>query len=623
MDEIIGSSNRIIEVDLGSRAVNYFQVTDEDRRMYLGGKGLGLKLLYDRLTPGIDPLGEDNYLAFMMGVLLGTGAPCSGRFAALTKSPLTGIMLSSSCGGPFGMAFKTAGYDGLLIRGASSEPVILDIDKDGVRFEDASGLWGKTTFETQDALRANKDDGVLAIGPAGENKVLYANIVSGHRFLGRGGMGAVMGSKNLKAIVAHGKAYAIVPKNRERFKAVSQKATGYINANRTTANLYRNFGTSANTRPCNQGGLIPVNNFRRGSDNRVDAVSGEVMSEKYQTEYDTCKPCTILCGHKGTYSDGSSHHIPEYESVQLLGPNLGIFDSDRITEWNDICCQMGMDTITAGATLAYVMEAGEKGLMQTALRFGSDAGISEMLVDIARRRGQGNELADGTRRLSERYGGKEFAIHVKGLEMAAYDPRGAWGQGLAYAVANRGACHLSAYLVALEILFHLLNPYKTYAKPEFTILFENAFCCVNSLHTCQFTSYAYTLESPLTKYTPDLILGLTMQYLPGIATKLVDFSIFAKLFTAVTGIEMTTREFLEAGGRIHVLERYMNTLEGISRKDDVLPERLLKEGREEDVHKRTVPLDKMLDKYYRLRGYNDNGIPTDATLKKLGIVAKA
>ena len=619
MNEIIGSSNRLIEVDLGSQTANYIHISDEDRRMYLGGKGLGLKLLFERLNPGIDPLGEDNYLAFMMGVLLGTGAPCSGRFAAVTKSPLTGIMLSSSCGGPFGMAFKTAGYDGLLITGASTGPVILDIDKDGVRFEDASALWGKTTFETQEALKNNKNAGILAIGPAGENKVLYANIASGHRFLGRGGMGAVMGSKNLKAIVAHGKAYTIVPKDPERFRAIAKKATRYINANAITAKLYRNYGTNANTRICNQAGLIPVNNFRRGSDKRAGAVSGETMQRKYNTEYDTCKPCTILCGHKGTYSDGSSRHIPEYESIQLLGPNLGIFDSDRITEWNDICGRMGMDTITAGATLSYVMEAGEKGLMQTVLQFGSDAGISETLMDIALRRGQGDELAGGTRRLSEKYGGKEFAIHVKGLEMAAYDPRGAWGQGLAYAVANRGACHLSAYMISLETLFQLLNPYKTNAKPEFTKLFENAYCCVNSLHTCQFTTYAYTLESPLTKYTPDPILGLMMQYLPRVAIQLVDFSMFAKLFAAVTGIDMSTRKFLEAGDRIHVLERYMNTREGITRKDDVLPERFLKEARQDDSQHRTVPLNQMLDKYYRLRGYDNNGIPTAATLRRLGI----
>ena len=204
--------------------------------------------------------------------------------------------------------------------------------------------------------------------------------------------------------------------------------------------------------------------------------------------------------------------------------------------------------------------------------------------------------------------------------MAAYDPRGAWGQGLSYAVANRGGCHLSAYLIALETYFGLLNPFKTYAKPQFTRLFESATCCVNSLHTCQFTMYAYTLESPLTRYTPDPILAVLMQYLPQVTTKLVDFTIYADLFEAVTGIKMTAGEFLEAGDRIHVLERYMNTREGISRKDDTLPARFLKEGRANDIHRKTVPLEKMLNQYYKIRGYDANGLPTPETLRKLNII---
>ena len=617
---LIGTSNRVLEVDLGSRQFKEFQVTDEDRRMYLGGKGLGLKLLFERLQPGIDPLGENNYLAFMMGVLMGTGAPCSGRFAAVTKSPLTGIMLASSCGGPFGMAYKTAGYDGLLITGKSDRPIYLEIDETSVKFQDASGLWGKNTFDTQEALVDSPGTGVLTIGPAGENKVLYANIATGHRFLGRGGMGAVMGAKHLKAIVAHGKAYKIVPRDNEKFQSINKKATQYINRNKYTGELYRNYGTNSNTNPCNEAGILPVNNFSRGSDPRAGEVSGQTMQQKYNTSYATCKPCTILCGHKGTHPDGSEHHIPEYESVNLLGPNLGIFDTDQITEWNDICCRMGMDTISAGATLSYVMEAGEKGLIATDLKFGSPDGISTTLMDIAQLRGAGSELAKGTRWLADKYGGKEFAINVKGLEMAAYDPRGAWGQGLSYAVANRGGCHLSAYLVALETYFGLLNPFKTYAKPQFTRLFESATCSVNSLHTCQFTMYAYNQESPLTRYTPDPILAVLMQYLPQVTTKLVDFTIYADFFEAVTGIKMTAGEFLEAGDRIHVLERYMNTREGISRKDDTLPVRFLKEGRGNDIHRKTVPLEKMLNKYYKLRGYDADGIPTPETLKKLDII---
>lgn len=619
INTIVGASNRILEIDLKSEQVKELQVPDNDRRLYLGGKGLGLKLLFERLQPGIDPLGEDNYLAFMMGVLMGTGAPCSGRFAALTKSPLTGIMLTSSCGGPFGMAYKTAGYDGLLISGKSAKPIYLEIDSQGVKFQDAAHLWGMDTVETQQALSSDRNIGVLAIGPAGENRVRYANIASGHRFLGRGGMGAVMGAKNLKAIVAHGGSYRILPNDPNKFKAVCKKATKYIKANKYTGDLYRNYGTNSNTRTCKEAGLMPINNFRRGSDARAEDISGQAMQKKYNTSFDTCKPCTILCGHKGTYPDGSEQHIPEYESVSLLGPNLGIFDTDPISEFNDICGRMGMDTISAGATLAWVMEAGGKGLVKTDLKFGSPGGIADQLRAIAHRRDQGDEFANGTRWLSQKYGGREFAIHVKGLEMAAYDPRGSWGQGLSYAVANRGACHLSASMMALETFFKYLNPFKTYAKAEFTKLFESAFCGVNSLHTCQFTAYAYTMESPLTKYTLDPVLAVMMQYLPQVATKLVDFSIYSDLFEAVSGIPMSSADFLKAGDRIHVLERHMNCREGISRKDDTLPDRFLKEGREEDLKKRTVPLEKMIDTYYRLRGYDTDGIPTVDTLKKLGI----
>ncbi len=468
--KIIGTGNRILEIDLKSEQVKELQVTDNDRKLYLGGKGLGLKLLFERLQPGIDPLGDANYLAFMMGVLMGTGAPCSGRFAALTKSPLTGIMLASSCGGPFGMAYKTAGYDGLLITGKSAQPIYLEIDSNGVKFQDGAHLWGKDTAETQELLGKTRKDGVLAIGPAGENRVRYANIASGQRFLGRGGMGAVMGAKNLKAIVAHGGTYRILPNDSNKFNALCKKATKYIKANKYTGDLFRNYGTSSNTRPCNEAGVIPVNNFRRGSDARAEDTSGQAIKKKYNTSFDTCQPCTILCGHKGTYPDGSEQHIPEYESVNLLGPNLGIFDTDRISEFNDICGKMGMDTISAGATLSWAMEAGGKRLIKTDLKFGSPEGIADQLINIAHRRDQGDEFANGTRWLSQKYGGQEFAIHVKGLEMAAYDPRGSWGQGLSYAVANRGACHLSASLMALEIFFKYLNPYKTYAKADTLIV---------------------------------------------------------------------------------------------------------------------------------------------------------
>ncbi len=619
MKQIIGTSNRVLNVDLNNQTFSEFMLTDAERLKYLGGKGMGLKILSERLPERIDPLDQHNILVFMMGPLMGTGAPCTGRFAALTKSPLTGIVVTSSCGGPFGLALKTAGYDGLVISGKAQAPVYLQISATGVRFKPAKGLWGLDTQAAQTELNLSKSDGALVIGPAGETLVRYANIATGHRFLGRGGMGAVMGSKNLKAVVARGRAYRIIAKMPAKFKKIARKANRYINANTYTAGWYRNFGTAANVNPCNEQGILPVNNFSSGSHPNAGDVSGETMQARYDTQFSTCKRCSIRCGHKRAAAAGGQQ-IPEYETVGLLGTNLGIFDTEQITRFNDRCGLLGLDTISTGATLAWVMEAGQKGLINTPLQFGRPEHVLDTIDRIAARKGQGDELANGTRWLSEKYGGKQFAMHVKGLEMAAYDPRGSWGQGLSYAVANRGGCHLSAYLIALEVYGRLLDPYKVLAKPQFVKYFENLTCCINAMHTCQFTMFAYTLEAPLTKYTPDPMLAFLMQYMPRLALALVDFSIYADLWTAVTGLKISRSAFLKAGERIHVLERYLNTREGISRKDDTLPPRLLNEGRAGDLKNRTVPLDRMLDKYYRTRGYDRNGIPTPQTLRKLEIL---
>jgi len=618
MKELYGPSNKVIEIDLSSRTVTVYTVKEEERKLYLGGKGLGMKLLSDRMKPGIDPMGEENILAVMPGVLMGTGAACSARFAAVTKSPLTGIFASSSCGGPFGMSLKTAGWDGLLIKGKSPKPVYLYITAEGAEFRDAEKLWGMDALSAQKQI-TDKNSNALVIGPAGENGVRFANIVTGERHIGRTGMGAVMGSKYLKAVVAKGGDFKILPKNQARFDKIKKKAASYIKSNPMTSQVYTAFGTPANTNLSNSAGILPVKNFSEGMHDEAYKISGENMKEVFHTKHHTCKPCSILCGKKGTFGD-KELPVPEFETVGLMGSNIGVFDPLRIAEWNRICSETGMDTISTGSTLAWVMEASEKGLVKSNLKFGSPEGVSEALHDIAYGRGFGKDMGEGVRALSQKYGGEDFAIHVKGLEMAAYDPRGAFGQGLSYAVANRGACHLSAYLVALEVYFNLLKPYTTKAKPEFVRFFESLTCCINSLHTCQFTMYAYTFEPPLTKYTPKTLLGFMMQNLPSIAVKLVDFSTYTSLWSAVTGIDISDAEFLKAGDRIHVLERYMNTREGISRKDDTLPPRLLKEGRKSDTNKRTVPLEKMLDKYYKIRGYDSNGIPTESTLKRLGIL---
>jgi aldehyde:ferredoxin oxidoreductase len=617
MNEIIGTSNRVLEVDLTRNKVDIYEVKPRERTQYLGGKGLGLKLLYDRLRPGIDPLGEENIVAFMPGVLMGTGAPCSGRFAALTKSPLTGIMTASSCGGPFGMNLKTAGWDGLLVRGKAAKPTFLLITAEGVELRDAGELWGLDTVATQSRLD-EKRAGLLVIGPAGENLVRFANLSSGDRFLGRGGMGAVLGSKNLKAIVAIGGSYKIRPVDQPAFEKLKEKATDYINRNRITSGLYRDYGTPANVALSLKGGILPVKNFSDGIHAQAMQISGEETKKNQGTSHHTCKPCTILCGKKGMFG-GQELPAPEYETVCLLGSNLGVFDIEKIAEWNRICGQMGMDTISAGGTLAWVMEAAQRRLVQSDLKFGSPDGVSQALLDIAHGNGFGAEIAQGTRWLSQKYGGTSFAMHVKGLEIAGYDPRGSFGHGLAYAVANRGGCHLSAFLVAQEVFFHLLRPYAVRSKADYVKFFESLNNCINSLQTCLFTLYAYLLEPPLTKYTPAPVLALLMQELPQVAIPLIDYTLYRDFWSAVTGIKMSRREYLEAGDRITVLERYMNTREGISRLHDTLPDRLLKEARQSDPQGHTVPLEKLRPKYYKKRGYDADGIPTPKTLKRLGI----
>ena len=621
MKELLGTSNRILEVDLNESKVDIYQVKPEERRLYLGGKGLGLKLLYDRLKPGTDPLGEENILVFMPGVFMGTGAPCSGRFAALTKSPLTGILVASSCGGSFGMNLKTAGWDGLLVRGKAARPSYLLITLEGVEFRDAAEIWGLDTVETQVKLD-EKRAGMLVIGPAGENLVRFANIASGDRFLGRGGMGAVMGSKNLKAIVALGGAYKITPLDQPAFDRLKKKAAAYINRNRFTGNLFRKYGTPANVRPCLKANILPVNNFSDGSHAEALKISGEETQKNHKTSHHTCKPCTILCGKKGTFG-GEELPSPEYETVTLLGSNLGVFDMGRIAEWNRICGRMGMDTISAGGTLAWVMEAAEKGLVRSDLKFGSPEGISQALLDIAYRKGFGGEMAQGSKALSETYGGTSFAMHVKGLEIAGYDPRGSFGLGLAYAVANRGGCHLSAYLVAQEVVLGLLRPHAVRGKADHVRFLESLNNCVNSLQTCLFTLFAYLLEPPLTKYTPAPLLRFLMQEMPQVAIPLIDYTLYRDLWSAVTGIKISRRDFLEAGDRITVLERYMNTREGISRVHDTLPDRFLREGRKSDPKAYTVPIEKLRSTYYKKRGYDRNGIPTPTTLKRLGIAVSS
>ena len=609
------TNNAVLEIDLSSGEIKKFPVSAADRKKYLGGHGLGLKFYSERIKPGMDPLSEENVLVINTGLYMNSNVPCSGRFSAVTKSPLTHITLSSSCGGPFGKALRTAGYECLIVKGKCKEPSILTIN-DSVEIKDGKKLWGTDTKEVQELLELQKDAGALVIGPAGENLVKYANAVSGHRFLGRGGIGAVLGSKNIKAIVAQGKKLKHEAADPVLFEKQKKRGRKYINRNLITSEEYRKYGTNSHVNKCNEHGILPVRNFSDGSHPDAHKVSGELYAKKFTKKYSTCKSCAILCGHMGEFN-GRMMQIPEYESTALLGPNLDIFDPEVIAKWNDSCGLLGLDTISTGSVLGWTMEATKKGLIDSELEFGKEDHIEQTIRDIAYRKGLGNDLAEGTRTLSEKYGGKDFAIQVKGMELAAYDPRGAWGQGLSYAVANRGGCHLSAPVFSIEGTLDLIKPNTTYAKAVYTDYFENMFAAINSMHGCSFTSYAYMLEPFVVKYTPRPLLKLVMSYTPHIALALMDISVYNLTFQSISGVKLSQKEMLKAGKRIHVLNRQLNTLEGIGKSDDTLPSRFLNEGRLSDSKNRTVPLDKMLKQYYRIKGYDKNGLPKKALLKKL------
>lgn len=343
------------------------------------------------------------------------------------------------------------------------------------------------------------------------------------------------------------------------------------------------------------------------------------MAERYKTTISSCIPCTVLCGHKGTYPDGKLRSIPEYETIGIWGGNIGNFDPDIVGLWNEQMNELGIDTISLGGTIAWAMEAAEKGIRPSSLRFGKTENLSSIIEDVAYRRGEGAELALGTKALSERYGGSDFAIQVKGLEMAAYDPRSAWGQGLGFAVTNRGGCHLGSYTIAMEAIYAYLPQYTSISKAEWVDFFENLFSAVNSLHTCLFSIFGYLLEPPIAKYTPKAILKLAMLFTPRLAQALLDWSALSGFVESITGRKCSPRDFYNAGKRALLLERAMNCSCGISAKDDSLPERFIKEKNTRHEVKSVVPLEKMKRKYYKIKGYDKNGIPLPKTLKKAGL----
>ncbi|MHA1273369.1 MAG: aldehyde ferredoxin oxidoreductase family protein [Promethearchaeota archaeon] len=595
---ILGLNKKILVIDLSTGEIKDKDLSEDLILNYIGGRGLGVKFLTDILPKNLDPLSKDNIMIFAAGPLTGTIAPTSGRFSLVTKSPLTNTIFHSNTGGFFGPYLKKCGYDGLIIKGKAKNPCSINIDGvERVRIDDASDLWGLTTSETVKKIikKEGQNTQILSIGPAGENLVLFASIMNqANRAFGRGGVGAVMGSKNLKAIVVKNGRVKLELKNKDRLKTLSTVSLDKIKLSPITSQGLYYFGTAALVKVINQFGMFPVNNFQKAYTEikTIDLVSGEQLREKYLEKEEGCYNCIIRCGRL-TNTGEQKGKGPEYESLWALGPLCGIFDLKTITHTNYLCNDLGLDTISTGSTIACAMELKEKGLLSnTDLNFGNASNLIKIVHDIVYKKGIGRELAEGSYRFASKYGGAQYAMQVKGMEIAAYDPRGAFGHALNYATSNRGACHLTGFMVALEVLGapKKINRFSALGKSDLLALKQNQSAVEDSLIVCKFVGYA------------------------------LEFEYQSRFLSAILDKEISVSDLILIGERIFNLERLFNIREGFTKKDDYLPKRFLEESLKEGPSKgRVVPLDNMLDEYYRVRGWNSEGVPTDETLERLSL----
>jgi len=604
-----GYVGRMLEVDLTRDNVAVIDLDWDVAMKFVGGRGYAVKLLFDLLRPGIDPLSEDNILIFMTGPLTGTRAPASGRFVVSSKSPLTNTVFDSHCGGAWGPELKRAGFDGVIIKGKSPRPVYLFVSHGKAEIRDASRMWGLETDATTDAIKRDiglDDVKVCCIGPAGENRVKFACIISErHRAAGRGGLGAVMGSKNLKAIAVKGTGEVTVA-NPKAFNEEAKKALEVLRGNPITGDSLGRYGTAFLVHLMNKAGVLPSYNFTRGFFEGAEDVCGERITETMLVKRTACYGCPIACARLIKYKIGEEvvSSGPEYESVWALGPNCGIWNVNVIVRANDLCNKLGLDTISMGNVIGFLMECHERGLLKglgevdLKLNFGNSDALLKLIVDTAYKRGLGALASEGVSRIAKTLGAEDMAAHVKGLELPAYDPRGAKGMALAYATSNRGGCHLRAYVVMSEILGvpRYIDPLSYEGKAELVKRLQDVSAVIDSLVMCKYTMLA---------------LFSTLAYEP---------THYARLLTTATGFYVDEEEFYKVGERIYNLERLFNIREGFGRPHDVLPLRFLREPlREGPAKGEVVDLTRLLDAYYMVRGWNYDGVPMDKKLRQLGL----
>ncbi|MHA1915504.1 MAG: aldehyde ferredoxin oxidoreductase family protein [Promethearchaeota archaeon] len=595
-----GMNNQFLELDLKTEKFTVKPLDNNMLEYYLGGRGLGIKLFTDAIPRGINPLAIGNKLIFAIGPITGSIAPTSGRFSLVTKSPLTNTIFHSNSGGYWGPILKKCGYDSLIIsgklNGESKGYVVID-GTDNVEIKDASTLWGLKTSSVVEKLKEleGSNSQILCIGPAGENLVKISSIMNqAHRAFGRGGVGAIMGSKNLKAIVVKNGTKKFPVKNKDHMKKLNTIAIDKIKVVPTTSQGLALLGTAALIKVINLFGMLPVRNFQSAFTNspKIDLISGEQLRDKYLVKNEGCYNCIIKCGRL-TDTGEMSGKGPEYESLWALGPMMGIFDLKEITHANYLCNDYGLDTISTGSTIACAMELQQNDILKNdSLKFGNKESLCTMIKSIALREGVGNELAGGSLQLSKKYGSIDYAMQVKGMEIPAYDPRGAFGHALNYAVSSRGACHLTGFLAALEILGapKLVDRFSVNGKSDLLYLKQNQSAAEDSLVVCKFAGYA------------------------------IGFEFQARFLSTILDKKISGKDLITIGERIFNLERLFNIREGFTKEDDTLPTRFLEKPLEEGASKgKTVPLQQLVSDYYKVRQWDENGIPTDELLERLSI----
>lgn len=606
-----GWQGRVLRVNLSTGAVSEEGLDEATAQDFIGGRGFGIRYLLKEVDPKTDPFCWRNPLMMMAGPLTGTGAPTGSRYMVTALSPLTGALTCSNSGGMFPTELRKAGWDGLIFQGKASQPVYLWLDGERVELREASHLWGKTTHETDDLIRLETDPQVkvACIGPAGERLVRFASIMNDKdRAAGRSGVGAVMGSKNLKAVAVRGKG-SIPLHDPKAFREINSRLLKKFNETyRDSPPPLRLHGTAVTVMATQNYGVFPTRNFQTGTFPGWEAIHGETLSRRFLLKHKACFACPISCGRVTKVQEHpfeGQGEGPEYETIYALGSNCGVDNLAAVTKANYLCNELGLDTISMGSTIACAMELAERGCLPEAdvgrpLSFGDAQAVVDLTRMTGLREGFGDVLAEGSLRLATRYGHPELAMVAKGQDFAGYEPRGEQGMGLAYATSPIGASHMRGDPAYFELLGVPCNvdPLTWEDKPPIVAKWQDLFCIIDAAGLCVFFSVRNLIR-------PELMA-------PPVG--------IMELLNAATGADYDLEELELAGERIFNAERLFLVKAGFSRKDDTLPERILKEPLPEGPGKGMVcHLEEMLDLYYQVRGWTRDGIPTQEKLRELGL----